>query len=69
MKKIEITYHLKDDHQISQITKMTKKKFEEIIQSNFFNNAKIIAIPEKGLYIPISSVLFFEIKEIKNGNN
>ena len=69
MGKIEIIYHLKEGYKISQIANITKKKFEETIQSNYFNNAKLIAIPNKGLYIPISSILFFQIKEIKNGNN
>lgn len=69
MKKLEIIYHLKEGRQISQISKITRKKFEEIMKSDLFNRAKFIAISKEGLYIPISSILYIEVEEIKNGNN
>lgn len=63
MKKLEIIYHLKEEHQIRQIANMTKEKFEEIMNSYYLDHARFICIPENGLYIPISSILYINVKE------
>lgn len=64
MRKIEITYHLKEGRQITQIANITKEKFEKIMTDSCLHHAEFISIPEYGLYIPFSSILFIEVKEI-----
>lgn len=64
MRKIEIIYHLKEGRQITQIANTTKEKFEEILTDSYLYHAQFITIPEEGLYIPFSSILFIEVKEI-----
>ena len=64
MRKIEIIFHLKEAKQITQIANITKEKFEEIMTDSYLYHAQFITVPEKGLYIPFSSILFIEVKEI-----
>lgn len=64
-----IYYYLTNGKMLEQETPYAKEYIDEKIYHLFEGQFKVIYIKEKNIYIPISSILFIEVKETKNGNN
>ena len=58
-----IYYHLTNGEIVEQKTPYSKEYIDEKTTSLFTEQYKVIYIEEKNIYIPISSILYIEVKE------